>query len=187
VFLPYLQTGGQLFLQARTAAAPALSLSAVRDALVSLDNSVLIQVHTTEEATALELTLRAAATWLLSGLGSLGLLLAAIGLFGVLAWEVARRTPEIGIRMALGAPRSAVRNEIVRDALGLVAVGTVVGLGLMFLATYPLRGFLAGVHPIDPFTIAAVAAILSIVAVLASWVPAHRASSIDPSRALRRE
>ena len=187
VFLPFLQTGGELYLQVRTAASPSTSLDAVRDAIVSADSSVLAEVSTTEQATSLEFTLRRAATWLFGALGALGLLLSMIGLFGVLAWEVSRRTAEIGIRMALGASRATVRNAVVGDGLKLVSSGTVIGYGLMLLATLPLRGFLAGVKPFDPMTMGAVGGLLVLVAVVASWVPAHRASGIDPTVALRRE
>jgi putative ABC transport system permease protein len=187
VFLPYLQTGGELFVQIRTAATSSPGIGAVREAISSLDNSVLVDVRTTEEATSLEFTLRRTATWLLAALGAIGLLLSMIGLFGVLAWDVSRRTPEIGIRMALGASRGAVRNAVVGDGLKLVSIGTVLGLALMLLATFPLRGFLAGVRPLDPVTIGAVAGLLAMVAILASWIPAHRASRIDPTTALRRE
>ncbi len=187
VFLPFLQTGGELYLQIRMATDPAKSLAAVREAIASLDNTVLADVRTTKEATSLEFTLRRAATWLLGALGAVGLLLASIGLFGVLAWEVSRRSAEIGIRMALGASRSAVRNAVVVDGLKLVGIGTVIGYGLMFVATLPLRGFLAGVEASDPATMASVAGLLALVAVIASWAPAHRASGIDPIVALRRE
>jgi predicted permease len=187
VFLPFLQTGGDLYLQVRTATDPSQTLVAVREAIADLDSSVFADVRTTRQATSLEFTLRRAATWLLGGLGVVGLLLAAIGLFGVLAWDVSRRTAEIGIRMALGASRSAVRNTVVADGLKLVIIGTAIGYGLMLLATLPMRAFLIGVKPSDPVTMLTVAVTLGGVATLASWVPAHRASSIDPSVALRRE
>ena len=186
VFLPYLQTGGELFLQIRTAA-PSRGIAAVREAIIGLDPSALVDVRTTADATSLEITLRRTATSLLAGLGGIGLLLATIGLFGVLAWDVTRRTPEIGIRMALGASRSNVRNAVVRDGLVLVAAGTIIGLGLMIAITIPLRGFLVGVKPVDPAIMAVVAGGLSVAALLASWIPAHRASGIDPTAAFRRE
>jgi putative ABC transport system permease protein len=187
VFLPFLQTGGELYVQVRTAADPAKTISAVREAIAGVDSSLLADVRTTRQATSLEFTLRRAATWLLGALGAIALLLAMIGLFGVLAWDVSRRTAEIGIRMALGASRSAVRNTVVADGLKLVGLGTAIGYGLMLLATVPMRGFLIGVTPSDPVTMAGVAGALAAVAAAASWVPAHRASSINPTVALRRE
>jgi putative ABC transport system permease protein len=110
-----------------------------------------------------------------------------VGLFGALAWEVTRRTSEIGIRMALGASRRTVRNAVVRDSLRLVGAGAAVGLTAAVILTLPLRGFLAGVSTTDPLVLGAVAALLLTVAFLASVVPAQRASGIDPTTALRRE
>ena len=187
VFLPFLQTGGELYLQIRMAADPSMALGAVREAIAGVDTSVLADVRTTEQATSLEFTMRRAATWLLGALGTLGLLLAMIGLFGMLAWEVTRRTAEIGLRMALGASRATVRNAVVVDGLKLVTIGTVIGYGLMLLATFPLRAFLIGGRASDPAAMTIVVGILAAVAVVASWLPAHRASGIEPTVALRRE
>ena len=187
VFLPFLQTGGELYLQIRMAADPSMALAAVREAIAGVDTSVLADVRTTEQATSLEFTMRRAATWLLGALGTLGLLLAMIGLFGMLAWEVTRRTAEIGLRMALGASRATVRNAVVGDGLKLVTIGTVIGYGLMLLATFPLRAFLIGGRASDPAAMVIVVGILAAVAVVASWLPAHRASGIEPTVALRRE
>ena len=169
------------------AADPSMALAAVREAIAGVDTSVLADVRTTEQATSLEFTMRRAATWLLGALGTLGLLLAMIGLFGMLAWEVTRRTAEIGLRMALGASRATVRNAVVGDGLKLVTIGTAIGYGLMLLATFPLRAFLIGGRASDPAAMAIVVGILGAVAVVASWLPAHRASGIEPAVALRRE
>ena len=187
VFLPYLQTGGELYVQVRTASEPVLAVRMVRDALIGLDPTAIVDVRTTAEATSLEFTIRRTGAALLAALGGVGLLLAAIGLFGVLAWDVSRRTAEIGIRMALGAPRHTVRNAVVRDAVALAGVGAAIGLSLTGLVTMPMRGFLPGAAATDPLTIGSVAAALLTVAILASWIPAHRASGIDPTTALRRE
>jgi predicted permease len=187
VFPPFLQTGGRLFVQVRTAGAPQWSVPAVKRAIAELDKTLQVEVQTTAEATSIELTLRRYATILLGAMGALGVLLAMIGLFGVLAWEVTRRTPEIGIRMALGASRWAVRRQVVSDAVVLVGAGTVVGLAAAAGVTLPLSGFLAGVSTADPVALGAVAAVLLGVTVLASALPAHRASAVDPATALRRE
>jgi predicted permease len=187
VFLPYLQTGGRLFVQVRTTTPPRLGVAAIKSAIAEFDKSLLVNVRTTTDATSVELTLRRLATTLLGAMGGLGLLLSMIGLFGVLAWDVTRRTPEIGIRMALGASRRTVRNGVVRDALGLVGAGIAVGLAAAVVVTLPLRGFLAGVSTADPVALGGVAVVLLAVALLASTIPAHRASGIDPITALRRE
>jgi ABC-type antimicrobial peptide transport system permease subunit len=189
VFLPYLQTGGGLIVQVRTRpeSSPALGLSAVRAALVSVDRTVSIDVNTTEDATSLEFTLRRAATTLLAGLGVIGLLLSMVGLFGVLAWNVSRGTPEIGIRMALGASRGAVRWRVVSTGLRLVGFGAIAGIAAAVLVTWPLRWMLAGAHPADPVTLTGVAGVLLLTGAAASFIPAHRASRIDPATALRRD
>jgi predicted permease len=187
VFLPYLQTGGTLHLIARTHGDPAAAIPDVRSAILAADPASVVLVRTMEEATSLEVVMRRAATWLLGALGGLGVLLAMIGLFGVLAGDVSQRTAEIGIRMALGASRQAISAAIVRDGLRLAAFGTGAGLLAVSVAAYPLRAVLAGVKPVDPLALGAVAALLLLVAGLASWIPAHRASGIDPTTALRRE
>jgi putative ABC transport system permease protein len=187
VYLPYLQTGGRLLIQVRTHALPALSLAPVRAAIVDFDPTVVVDVQTTEEATSLEFAIRRAATTLLAAVGGLGLLLSAVGLFGVLAWDVSRRQSEIGIRMALGASAGVVRRQVVGSALMLVGVGVAVGFAGAIGVTLPLRGFLVGVSPADPLTVAGVTILMLLTAALASVVPAHRASSIDPSVALRSE
>jgi putative ABC transport system permease protein len=189
VFLPYLQTGGGLILQVRTRpdASPAAGLAAVRSAITSIDRTVSIDVRTTEDATSLEFTLRRAATSLLAGLGGIGLLLSMVGLFGVLAWNVSRATPEIGIRMALGASRGAVRGRVVGTGLRLVGVGAIAGIAAAVFVTSPFRWLLAGAHPADPVTLTSVAVVLLLTGAAASFIPALRASRIDPATALRRD
>ncbi len=185
-FLPFLQMGGgRLILQARTAGPPALSIAAVKRAIAEQDGSVLAEVQTTKDATSLEFVLRKISTMVLAALGALGVLLAMIGLYGVLSWDVSRRTAEIGIRMALGASRAAVRRMVLRDGLILVGAGVGLGIGAAMLLMLPIRFFLAGVGTADPATIAAVAAILMLVSVGASWFPVRRATRIDPITALR--
>jgi hypothetical protein len=185
LFQPYLQTGGRLFLQARTAGPPALSIAAVKRAIAEQDGSVLADVQTTEDATSLEFTLRRISTIMLASMGALGILLAMIGLYGVLSWDVSRRTAEIGIRMALGASRPTVRRMVLRDGLVLAGVGVTLGIGAAIVLMLPIRSFLAGVGTADPATIAAVAVLLMLVSVAASWFPVRRATRIDPITALR--
>jgi predicted permease len=185
LFQPYLQTGGRLFLQARTAGPPALSIAAVKRAIAEQDGSVLADVQTTEDATSLEFTLRRISTIMLASMGALGILLAMIGLYGVLSWDVSRRTAEIGIRMALGASRPTVRHMVLRDGLVLAGVGVTLGIGAAIVLMLPIRSFLAGVGTADPATIAAVAVLLMLVSVAASWFPVRRATRIDPITALR--
>jgi ABC-type antimicrobial peptide transport system permease subunit len=123
----------------------------------------------------------------LGGFASLGLLLAAIGIYGVLAYSVARRTREIGVRMALGAARRRVVRMVLRDSLVPVVAGSVVGIVVALVATRLMRAMLYGVSPTDPVTFAVVTLVLLGVAVLASAVPATRAARVDPIVALREE
>jgi predicted permease len=184
-FLPFLQTGGRLILQVRTAGAPAFSIAAVKRAIAEQDGSVLAEVQTTKDATSLEFVLRKISALVLASMGTLGLLLAMIGLYGVLSWDVSRRTAEIGIRMALGASQGAVRRMVLRDGLALVMAGLTLGIAAAMLLMLPIRIFLAGVGTADPATIAAVAVLLMLVSVAASWFPVRRATRIDPITALR--
>ena len=187
MFLPYLQRGGQLFVQLRTAGDPQSTIPPVQRAIVDVDKSALVRVQTMSDAISLEFTLLRITTGVLSALGLLGLLLAMIGLFGALSWDVTRRTPEIGLRMALGATRAAVRKLILKDALTVVGAGLVAGsLGAALVAVM-LRSLLAGVTPADPIAIASVCGVLLMATLLASWIPVTRASSTNPNVALRRE
>ena len=123
----------------------------------------------------------------LSIFAGVGLFLAAIGLYGVLAYSVARRTREIGIRMALGAQRADVMRLILSQGLVLVAVGGVIGITVALVTGRVLRAYLVGVSQTDPVTFIAVALLLAAVAMLACRFPARRAGRIDPMEALRYE
>jgi ABC-type antimicrobial peptide transport system permease subunit len=119
--------------------------------------------------------------------GGFALLLAAIGLHGTLAYKVTRRTREIGVRLALGAQRSSVVGMFFRDALALAAVSAVVGVPLSLVAGWSLRAFLFGVAPRDPLTMMVACGVLALTVLIASCVPAFRASRVDPVLALRAE
>jgi ABC-type antimicrobial peptide transport system permease subunit len=122
--------------------------------------------------------------------GSFGLiaaLLAAIGLYGVMAYTVTRRTSEIGIRLALGAGRSDVQWMVLRESLWMVAAGMVVGIPAALALTQLVREALYGIQPNDPFSFVAAGAFMVAVAAVAAWIPALRAARVDPMRALRCE
>jgi predicted permease len=125
--------------------------------------------------------------WMMGGYSFIALVIAAIGIYGVMAYRVAQRTQEIGIRMALGAPQSAVLRMVVGQGLRLTVLGLGIGLAAAFALTRFMASVLFGVNPNDPPTFAGVAIILSLSALLASWLPAWRASRVDPMRALRHE
>ena len=122
-----------------------------------------------------------------SGFGSLAVLLAAVGLYGTLAYAVRRRTREIGVRLAFGASRRTVLSMILIDALKLVALGIIVGVPIAVGGGYSLRAFLFGVEPVDPVALVAACGVLAFAALLAAYVPARRAAAVDPLVALRWE
>ena len=115
----------------------------------------------------------------------LALVLAAVGIYGTLSYSVSRRSREMGIRMALGAPARTVRAMIVRDAGGLAAAGIAIGCAAALGATRFLQSLLFGVSPTEPIVFAAAAAVLSVVAMIASWMPARVATKVDPIKAVR--
>ena len=122
---------------------------------------------------------------LLGGFAGLALLLAAIGTYGVLSYAVAERRREIGIRMALGAPQSSVLADVMKQGLVLTTVGIVVGLAGAFAMNRVIASLLFGVQPTDPITMIAVVASITLVAAVACWLPAWRASRVDPNIVLR--
>jgi ABC-type antimicrobial peptide transport system permease subunit len=124
---------------------------------------------------------------LLAAFGAMALLLAAVGVYGVTAQAARKRTQEIGIRMALGAGASDVVGLMLRQGLVVVALGLVAGLAAALVGTRAMATFLYGVEPTDPVTLASVVALLAGVAALACWVPARRATSVDPVTSLRAE
>lgn len=121
------------------------------------------------------------------GLGALAILLAAIGIYAVVAFAVSRRTREIGLRMAMGADRSAVLWEVLRDGVVLAAPGLLVGGLLAGGSAAAFRAQLYGLSPLDPVSFLGAGAILLVVILLASFFPARRASAIDPMKALKQE
>jgi putative ABC transport system permease protein len=125
--------------------------------------------------------------WASAAVGALALLLAAIGLYGVMAYSVAGRTKEIGIRMALGAERGRVQRMILFEGLALAAAGALAGLLVSATCMRLMRSLLYGVSDTDPLTYAAVAIFLTLVALAACYLPARRATKVDPMVALRYE
>jgi predicted permease len=160
----------------------------MRRELLTLDpNIVFVENQTMEmEVDATLFPMRASA-WLVSGVGLVAMLLAAIGLYGVIAYSVARRTKEIGIRVALGARPGAVVGLVMQQGLLVASAGLAAGCALAAVAARMIRGLLYGVTAADPLAWIVAAALLLAVSALANLVPAWRASRVDPSEALRIE
>ncbi len=173
---------------ARTRGDASALLAAMRRELLALEPNVLFldnQTMSTQVAATL-LPAKAGAIGV-SAVGVVAMLLASIGLYGVIAYSVARRTREIGIRMALGANRSAVVGLVMRQGLGIAAVGVAIGTLLSLGAAKAVAGALYGVSFVDPVAWLTATATLLTVATLANVIPARRASVVNPSIALRSE
>jgi predicted permease len=140
-----------------------------------------------EEATSIVLLPQRAAAWVTGGLGIAGLLLATVGLYGIMAYSAARRTREMGVRMALGAQPSDILAIVVLQGMRLAGLGVAIGLVLAAGATKVIAGLLFGVSPLDPVAFLGMSAALMVVALVACYLPARRAAAADPLAALRAE
>jgi putative ABC transport system permease protein len=185
VFYPYAQRPRRLTVIARTAGDPAATLPAFRAAIGELDASASVTISTLRDAAGTELNMRRVGTRMIGAIGILGVLLTAVGLYGVVSYFVASRTAELGIRMALGATPRQLHLEVLRHAARLVGGGIAIGLAASLLVTPALRTFLAGLSPADPIAFVAAAAVLMLVACAASYLPARRVARVDPLLALR--
>ena len=173
---------------ARTTGDPQRFAGAVRNAIWSVDrNQPITEVTTLDALLGSSVARPQLLAWLLSVFGFVGLILGVLGLYGLLAFSVAQRRQEIGVRAALGAPPRAVLRLVMSEGLTLAAGGIVVGILAARLLTRQMEGVLFGIAPNDAMTFVQVAAALVGTALLASWLPARRALAIDPVTALRNE
>ena len=175
----------------RTTGEPGPMVADVRNAIRNIDPSLPVyDARTMNEHMQVAVFAQRMAANLLGAMGVLALLLASIGLYGVMAYAVSQRTPELGIRLALGASPAALLNMIVRHGMKLTMMGLTIGLVLALAAFGSIgavRSLLPGISPLDPLTFVAVPVALGLIALLASWIPARRAGKVDPLVALRCE
>ena len=189
LYLPLAQDGqSEVTLIVTTAGDPGALLQPARKALREVDPNILVlNTETlTDHMRVVTYTNRMAA-WLSASLGALALLLTAVGLYGVIAFTVSRRTHEIGIRMALGALRGTVFASVLKDGLKLALAGMALGTGLAVLLGRGMSSLLYGVRPLDPVTLLGVVAVVLATSVAALIPPARRALRVNPVEALREE
>jgi putative ABC transport system permease protein len=187
VYVPYWQQArGEASLVARTAAEPGDTAAAIRRVLRRLDSEMpLPALRTMDDIVAESVAPQRFQTTLVLLFGLSAVLLASLGIYGLVSYSVAQRAPELGIRMALGAMPGTLRQMVLRQALLPVAAGLAVGLAGSIAAGRLLQGLLFGVAPVDPVTAAAVVVVLGTVATVAGYVPARAATRVDPVTALR--
>jgi putative ABC transport system permease protein len=169
----------------RTTAATQSVATAVRDAVREQGSAVPVTIGTMEERVARSVADRRFVMLVLTSFGGVALLLAAVGIYGVLSYSVARRTKEIGVRVALGARSSVVLGMIVSDSMRPVMWGALAGIAGALALSRVLRGLVYGVAVTDPLSFGSATVLLIVVALVASWIPARRASRVDPVIALR--
>jgi predicted permease len=189
-YFPYMQVPdiSQMTFAIRTVLPPLAITGAVRQAVAGIDRTIPVaEMRTEEDQIGKSIGTERLFAGLVSGFGALAALLAAIGLYGVMAYTVTRRTTEIGIRIALGATGSKVQWLVLRESLLMVIAGLIAGLPAAYLLTRLVKTLLYGVTPTDPVSFVAALILMIGVAAAAAWRPARRASRLNPLDALRHE
>jgi predicted permease len=189
VYVPHAQdTWSSMILVVSTDGSSGAAVRPIRAAVRAVDPALgLSDVQTMDEVFARSVAAQRFTASLLGAFAVIALLLACIGIYGVLAYGVAQRRREFGIRMALGARAADIRRMVAGEAAWITLAGLAVGLGLAVVATRGMSALLYGVRPTDGATYLAVCTVLAVVALAASWIPARRASRADPAEALRME
>jgi predicted permease len=179
---------GAVQVAVKTKAAAGPLVATVRELIRSMGRDVVVdRIRTMEDQVNTSLVRERGLAWLSTAFAIVAAILACVGLYGVMSYQVARRTRDIGIRLAIGARPDAVMLSVLGQSLGLTAAGISVGLLATWFATDLISAFLYGLTPRDPATLAGVAVGLGVVAIVATLVPARRAARVDPLRALRTE
>ena len=189
IYEPYVKhPQGLMTFAVRTAGDPEALAGSIRDAVAAVDPSVPL-FDFWSQRTQIDVAIRQERLFanLVSGFGLLALLLACLGIYGTLSYSVARRTPEIGLRMALGASRRDVIGLMLRESAGPVAVGVIVGIAGVAATARVIQTMLFGVTHYDMPTLLAALAVLVVSALVAAWLPSARASRVEPMLALRQE
>jgi predicted permease len=188
IYRPFLQDYEEMTLHVRVERNPDSFLPLLRSAIRGVDDQLpILRLATMRSQTAFATLPQRIAATLLGACAGLALLLAAVGLYGVVAYAVSQRTREIGIRMALGAGRRAVVRMVLAGSLKVVGIGLAIGLALSFAAGRAIESFLGDASAADPIALVAGPLVMIACALLASWLPARRAARIDPMKALREE
>jgi putative ABC transport system permease protein len=191
-YVPYAQSPDflqrqNMILELRTSAAPTAVAKQVRELISEIDRNVLIETETLKSHVDGSLARERLLAMLSGFLGTLSLLLAAIGLYGVMAYAVVRRTGEIGLRMALGAQPGRVLRMVLRDGFALVLTGACIGVATAYAVSHVIGTFLFGITSRDSVSFALAVVALALAALVATIIPARRAAKVDPMVALRYE
>jgi predicted permease len=186
-FIPFAQRySGQMTVHVRARGDAAAALAALRAEVRGLDPNIAVdRARPLADDIALYSLIQRMAAWVVGIFGLVGMVLAALGTYAVIAYRVAQRTREIGIRMALGARSSDVVLRVLREGLAMIAIGLAIGVPVALIAARAVRSFLFGLDTADAVTFAAVPAMLGVVGAVASYLPARRAAAVDPMISLR--
>jgi len=189
VYIPHRQNSwGSMTMVVRTAGDPAAAINALRQAFRVVDRDTPISNLQTLQKVLVDSTARQRfGAWLLGTFAALALGLAGVGIYGVMSYSVAQRAREIGVRMALGAGKNDVLKMVLRRGLALTLPGIALGLLGAFAVTRLMKSLLFNVSATDPVTFIRIASALAMIALLACWIPARRATKVDPMVALRCE